>query len=193
MNPLLVPVGLLLLGLMQQRGSPQQQPRQGPQPTPPPGASIARRRRPARPVLVRKGKAITAQPLRGDPFPAPKPAPVTVINDTTPVPAAQAPEQAAVDAAMAQVVRDTLTPKPAPPPAAAPAAARKRSPKDAAKALLRFVLDTGRFGSKQDRPQQIRDAQRDMGLPADGIIGPKTRAAAAKHGVALPSDQTQPM
>lgn len=189
---LLLPIGLLLLASLGKRQQqPSQQQQTGPKPTPPPGATV--RRRKVRPVLVRKGKAITAQPLRGDPYAPPKP---TVINDTTPVPAAQAPEQAAVDAAMAQVVRDTLAPKAPPPAAANPVQAapkRKRSPRDAAKSLLSFVLNTGRFGSKKDRPQQIKDAQRDMGLTPDGIIGPKTRAAAAKHGVALPSDQTQPM
>jgi peptidoglycan hydrolase-like protein with peptidoglycan-binding domain len=78
---------------------------------------------------------------------------------------------------------------PAKPKAATPAAAAsgKRSPKDAATALLAFLQQTHRFGSKTDHPAETMAAQRDLGLAADGIVGPKTRAAAARLGVTLPT------
>jgi hypothetical protein len=102
------------------------------------------------------------------------------------LPASKAPEQAAVDAVMTQVIREN---HPMPPPAAVPTAPvvpGGRTPKDAAKALQKFLLKTGRFGTLKDRPQEVILAQRDLGVAADGIVGKRTRAAAAKQGVALP-------
>ncbi|HKT94684.1 MAG TPA: hypothetical protein VJS18_21170, partial [Paraburkholderia sp.] len=115
--------------------------------------------------------------------------------------------QAAVDAAVSQVVRDeraqkamaTTPPAPAPapapiitpPPAPAPKETtipdvQPRTPSEAASALLGFLIKTGRFGIPTDRPKEVYDAQRDLGVKPDGIVGPLTRAAAKKVGVALP-------
>lgn len=63
----------------------------------------------------------------------------------------------------------------------------KRSPKEAANALKAFLTKTHRFGSKSDRPEEIKSAQRDLGVKDDGIVGPITRAAAKKQGVTLPT------
>jgi murein L,D-transpeptidase YcbB/YkuD len=93
------------------------------------------------------------------------------------IPAHQdAAAQAAVDAAVTQAIRDDTKPAPAP----------ARSPKQAAGDLQHFLIKTGRFGTLKDRPAEVIQAQRDLGVKADGIVGPKTRAAARKQGVALP-------
>ena len=101
--------------------------------------------------------------------------------------------------APAEVLRDPFVP-----PSAAklaepePTFASSRSDmqakqKAAAQKLLTFLIRTGRFGtlahdtkSKKDRPVEIKEAQRVLGVVPDGIVGPKTRAAAAAVGVALP-------
>lgn len=62
-----------------------------------------------------------------------------------------------------------------------------RSPRDAAADLSAFLRKTHRFGSAADRPAEVQDAQTDLGVEADGIVGPKTRAAAKRAGVSLPA------
>jgi murein L,D-transpeptidase YcbB/YkuD len=127
--------------------------------------------------------------------------------------------QAAVDAAMSQVVRDLQTSElPQPSSTRAPADALRdpftpptaaklseAEPKfatstsqlvamqtAAAKKLLAFLIKTGRFGTlahdpgPKDRPREIKEAQAALGVTQDGIVGPKTRAAAAAVGVAIP-------
>lgn len=169
-------MGLLLLASISRRAG--SAPQQGPIPTPPPGATTRRKVGP----FAAKAPPIRAKPIRTDPYKPPA-NPVQIV--TSAVPAAQAPEQAAVDAAVSQAIRQDL---PMPPTAATnvPVVPGGRNPKDAAKALLAFLLRTGRFGTLKDQPQEVKDAQRDLGVKADGIVGPKTRAAARKQGVALP-------
>jgi hypothetical protein len=75
-----------------------------------------------------------------------------------------------------------------PPAAATPDAAFQRTPKQAAEALQAFLQRTKRFGSGSDRPQEVKDAQRDMGIKADGIVGPITRKTAQLWSVSLPSN-----
>lgn len=88
-------------------------------------------------------------------------------------------------------------PVPVPPPGgaandnaapAAPAApaAFGRTPKQAAEALKTFLDRAQRFGGGADRPQEVRDAQRDMGITPDGIVGPITRKTASVWNVTLP-------
>jgi len=104
------------------------------------------------------------------------PPPIAIIH---PSEAKASPERAAVDATMRSIVAPPppVFKQPATPPSAAKAAAAN---------LLRFLLKTGRFGNKRDRPDEIKRAQRALGVKPDGIVGPKTRAAASKAGVALP-------
>jgi peptidoglycan hydrolase-like protein with peptidoglycan-binding domain len=61
-----------------------------------------------------------------------------------------------------------------------------RSPQAAALQLLAWLQATRRFGSSSDRPAEVRSAQEDLGITADGIVGPQTRARAAAVGVELP-------
>lgn len=128
---------------------------------------------------------------------APKPKPKPVIGPVTiehpnVTPAGQAPLQAAVDAVAAQVIRDDpyggIKPAAAAPPEPEPArsAPVKRSPKQAALDLQKFLLKTGRHGTLKDRPAEVKAAQIDLGLKPDGIVGKRTRAATEKLGVALP-------
>lgn len=109
----------------------------------------------------------------------------------------ESPDRAAVNAVVSDVVKTTTAPAtvtttapatalPVAVAPSSPAAPPKRSPKDAAQALRSFLLRTKRFGSRTDRPQQVRDAQRDLGVEPDGIVGPKTRAAARAAGSILP-------
>lgn len=62
-----------------------------------------------------------------------------------------------------------------------------RSPRDAAIELKTFLVQTKRFGSATDHPLEVKAAQSDLGVEPDGIVGPKTRAAAKKAGVTLPT------
>jgi len=62
-----------------------------------------------------------------------------------------------------------------------------RTPRAAAEDLREFLTQTRRFGSRADRPVEVKLAQRDLRLTPDGIVGPKTRAAAARTGVTLPN------
>lgn len=62
-----------------------------------------------------------------------------------------------------------------------------RSPRDAAADLAAFLRKTKRFGSNADKPAEVKAAQSDLGVEPDGLVGPKTRAAAKKYGVTLPA------
>ena len=62
----------------------------------------------------------------------------------------------------------------------------KMHPFEAATALKAYLLGGGKFGVKGAPSKQVMIAQRVFGIPADGIVGPVTRKAAAKHGVTLP-------
>lgn len=168
MHPL-IPIALLVLGAYSQRKQQQAAP-------PAPAAPRAVPRQPP-PPAARK---------------AAKPPAATGHPDVMPAPASA---QAAVDAVMQRVVAETLPPgaivqqaKPAaaPPPVAPEdpdALARQQT---AAKRLLAFLVKTGRFGNKADRPNEVRQAQAELNVTPDGIVGPKTRAATKAVGVALP-------
>jgi murein L,D-transpeptidase YcbB/YkuD len=74
-----------------------------------------------------------------------------------------------------------------------PAVVLDEKKRAAAQKLLAFLIKTGRFGTmahdtkhKKDRPNEIKVAQRALGVEPDGIVGPQTTAAAAAVGVALP-------
>ena len=174
MHPLVIPLALFLLGLTSSK-KPAADSGGGPKPTPPPGGTPLAR-------VLRKQLAAKIQ--------TPKPAtnaaakPPIIIDHPDAVPSDDAGKQAAVDAAVSQAIRAdearTAMPLPAPP------APGSRSPKQAAGELQQFLIKTGRFGSKKDRPAEVIAAQRDLGVKPDGIVGPKTRAAARKQGVALP-------
>lgn len=62
-----------------------------------------------------------------------------------------------------------------------------RTPGQAAGDLKTFLEQTGRFGSKADRPKEVQEAQRDMGVDPDGIVGPNTRKRAELLNVKLPA------
>ena len=72
------------------------------------------------------------------------------------------------------------------PPSTAIAPGASPAAKTAALQLMTFLLATRRFGSTKDKPAEIRAAQKALGVTADGIVGPKTRAASAAVGVELP-------
>ena len=67
-----------------------------------------------------------------------------------------------------------------------------RTPKQVAQALGAFLTATHRFGSKTDPVDEVKAAQGELGLKADGIVGPATRAACAKLGVKLPLRDAEP-
>jgi hypothetical protein len=73
-----------------------------------------------------------------------------------------------------------LTGKAAPQRAAQPSAAASTTPADKAEAaedLIEYLSSPGaNFGTKSKPSAQVRDAQKAMGLTADGIYGPKTAA-----------------
>lgn len=104
-------------------------------------------------------------------------------------PAAQ--EQADVDAAVSKAVRTELKRNLADSavevgPAEIIPTEVVSSPAVAAQRLAVFLTRTNRFGSKVDHPEEIKTAQRDLKVAADGVVGPKTRAAAKKAGTVLP-------
>jgi hypothetical protein len=135
-------------------------------------------------------KVQAAKPAAAAPVAAKQP---IIIDHPDAGPGDDAGKQAAVDAAVSHAIRaDEARPAPqAPMPLPAPAPAGARDPKKAAGDLQQFLIKTGRFGSKKDRPAEVIAAQRDLGVKPDGIVGPKTRAAAAKAGVALPPMPTK--
>jgi len=185
MHPLLIPIGLFLLASLQ-RGNNNAAPQRGPAPTPPPGGTVPQRSAATRAADARAKQVVqkmTSMPAKKA---APEPKPALVIEHPYVTPAGHAPEQAAVDAAVSHAIREdagappsAAIPTPMPPPQA-------RTPKKAAADLQQFLIKTGRFGTLKDRPAEVKDAQRDLGLTPDGIVGPRTRAAAKKQGVALP-------
>ena len=169
---LLLPLGLLLLAAWDSKKQPAAAARPAPQPPTP--------RRPPQP--------------KPQPSAAAKPKPKITIDHPNVVPGREH-EQAAVDAAVSQAIRDMPPPAPAPaaqpgpvptPPPAPVDAEVVRTPKEAAQGLLKFLIDTGRFGTKTNPVPEVAEAQRNLGVKADGIVGPKTRAAAKAQGVALP-------
>jgi len=178
MHPLL-PIGLLLLaaGFGERKTTPASPPARRPAPAAAP---------PPKPGAGAKHAAPHTNAVPGS-------SPVSITHESVPATAA---EQAAVDAAVSHAIRRDLPPTPEaaaptgpapnPPPAPAQAEAEARTPKEAAAALLKFLVDTGRFGSKTDHVPEVADAQRDLGVTADGIVGPSTREAAKQQGVALP-------
>jgi len=214
-HPLLVPALLMFAALSQRKGEaqPQAATKPGtrtrpsaarPRAAPPPTAAQARQPMPAARAMPAKHKpskqtqtqTITHEPEHPNVIPAPPQA------------------QAAVDAAMSQVVKDMSTPPatpaqqamrriidakvaemhPTPPPTPMPPP-QEPDPKKraAAQQLLAFLIKTGRFGTlahdtkhKKDRPKEIKAAQLALGVSPDGIVGPETTAAAEAVGVALP-------
>jgi len=99
---------------------------------------------------------------------------------------------------------EVLSPRPNPPPGAPvvpqppaandnaapvqkPLESSVRTPRQAAEALAAFLRETKRFGSASDRPEETRQAQRDLGIKPDGIVGPITRKTAALWNVQLPA------
>lgn len=187
MHPLVIPLGLLLLGSLRKGAA---NGGSGPQPTPPPGGTLWEHAAPPAPGgtplarVLRKQLAAKVQAAK----PAAPVAQPIIIDHPDAGPGDDAGKQAAVDAAVSHAIRaDEARPVPqAPMPLPAPAPAGTRDPKQAAGELQQFLIKTGRFGSKKDRPAEVVAAQRDLGVKPDGIVGPKTRAAAAKVGVALP-------
>lgn len=125
---------------------------------------------------------------------------------------ASAEEQAAIDAAVSEAIRQSTRqpidatvvapqapanpeyalPGPpsssahVPPPFPSSSASSSAGAGPAAQKLLAFLIRTGRFGSAKDRPEEVREAQRAFGVKDDGIVGPSTRTAAKRAGVALP-------
>jgi peptidoglycan hydrolase-like protein with peptidoglycan-binding domain len=72
-------------------------------------------------------------------------------------------------------------------PAPAPTVPEKMTPNQTARALRLHLTKTGSFGSRAKPDPIVAQAQRDLDVsPADGIVGPATRAAARRAGVTLP-------
>ena len=109
----------------------------------------------------------------------------TIRNQNVPVPADQLRDPFAS--------RPAVVAEPEPPSPVMTLTEMEQKQRAAAQKLLAFLIKTGRFGtlahdkkSKRDRPAEIIEAQRVLRVTPDGIVGPKTRAAAAAVGVALP-------
>lgn len=119
--------------------------------------------------------------------------------DSKPASAAQQTALRTSGQAIPEFLFPTGGPVPTPPPGGAandnaiiptPAPANDnapRTPKQAALDLRSFLERTKRFGSKADRPKEVQEAQRDMGVDPDGIVGPITRKRAEVFGVQLPA------
>jgi hypothetical protein len=127
--------------------------------------------------------------------PAARPAASTSARpSSTPKTESEGAAQAAVHAAVSDAIRQEIARNAGQPlpasivsaPPQAPAAEVVRSPRQAALDLATFLRQTGRFGTLKDRPAQTKAAQRDLGVTDDGIVGPRTRAAAQKVGITLP-------
>lgn len=136
-------------------------------------------------VLGRGSKAKACAPATpATPAKPARPRPPSSTPATPATPVWKPPtDQVEVDAAVEQAVRDLTKP-----PNVTLAPPKEGSPirTVAARTLLEFLIRTGRFGSSTDKPDEIKAAQRDLGVPADGMVGPSTRAAALRAGVALP-------
>jgi murein L,D-transpeptidase YcbB/YkuD len=100
--------------------------------------------------------------------------------------AAKVDAKAAVDALRAKVDETSTLPKDE------GVTVAKREPKQVAQALAAFLTATHRFGSKTDPVDEVKAAQGELGLKADGIVGPATRTACAKLGVKLPLRAAEP-
>jgi murein L,D-transpeptidase YcbB/YkuD len=75
------------------------------------------------------------------------------------------------------------------PAAGAKAPATKTATGTAAQAaadLKSYLERTGDFGSKAHPSETVKGYQKSLGVTADGIVGPKTRAAASSYGSILP-------
>lgn len=70
-----------------------------------------------------------------------------------------------------------------PPSAAKLSKPAKRTGKQAASDLKDYLDNGGQPGSRANRSSFVRSAQQDMGVSADGVYGPKTRARARSLGV----------
>lgn len=90
--------------------------------------------------------------------------------------------QAIVDAAVAAPSPTT----PPTPPVASPDVVMGRTPAQAAQQLAQYVRETGSNGKRGDAIVASLQRDLDSGLKPDGIVGPKTRAAAKRHGVVIP-------
>ena len=77
-------------------------------------------------------------------------------------------------------------PQPMPAPLATPAQSAL-TPAQAAVALRDYLAKSGDFGSKAHPSSIVAQYQGQLGTSADGIVGPKTRTAASKYGVTLPT------
>ena len=77
-------------------------------------------------------------------------------------------------------------PQPMPAPLATPAQSTL-TPAQAAVALRDYLAKSGDFGSKAHPSSIVAQYQGQIGTSADGIVGPKTRTAASKYGVTLPT------
>lgn len=185
MYQLIVPAILLVAALSQRKGStptPAAAPR-APQPRvralrPQPRAAPPTA---AAPVAIRRIKRKRSKGFRAPPAPVPPPGGAPPVRLTVEHPevlpvGVQTADQAAVDAAVSQAIRETPN---------VDEAERERKAQ-AARDLTRFLIRTGRFGTLKDRPQEVIAAQTALGVKPDGIVGPRTRAAAAAVGVALP-------
>jgi peptidoglycan hydrolase-like protein with peptidoglycan-binding domain len=94
----------------------------------------------------------------------------------------RAPEEAAARAAIdalpepiREPVRDAVVTNP------------PMSANETARALALHLRNSRSFGTKNRPDRIVAQAQRDLGVkPADGVVGPSTRAAARRAGVTLP-------
>lgn len=116
---------------------------------------------------------------RGETRTAPRPAAITeLVKIAARAPRPPAPSSPAPPTARPQAPAPS---SPAPKIEVGPAVI-KRSPEKAALDLLEYAtaaINAGRartLGSKGAPNQVVQDAQRDMGITADGIYGPATRA-----------------
>lgn len=190
MHPLLVPAILALAALRTSTTKPSAAARAIPAPPQPSRSPQARAMPAAQAAPLKNRTRVNVGPAHINP-------PLEVSHEPEHPNVIPAPPQAqaAVDAAMSQVVRELQSERPQPPPSPTPqpTAAEPDSKRTAAaKGLLAFLIRTGRFGTlahdpgKPDRPKEIKAAQTVLGVVPDGIVGPKTREAAEAAGVALP-------
>lgn len=193
MNPLLLLIPFIALGSRRRQPQPASASNNGPGVRYVPTASPVRARVPVGPAapVAARAPATPATPAK-----AAAPTRITPSSPITakpvgpgPSPAERAQVESAVKAAVAQFAKEDAAARPG--GAAAPAST-KRTPKQAALDLAAFLKRTGRFGSGVDPVPEVAEAQFDLGVKRDGIVGPVTRAAAAKQGVKLPAKPAAP-
>lgn len=193
---LILPLALLFLGLTGERAKlAQRQP--SPKPKPKPQPSAARRTMPAKAAAPARGGKRTPAPAR--PAAASQTFPLQTEEEMR--------QRAGVDAAVHQAVKEHIqkTETSVSPASSSPILdpfkeehpqpkselidpfPPQRTAAQAAKDLKSFLVRTKRFGTKQDKPEEVKAAQRDLGVKDDGIVGPVTRAAAKKAGTTLPA------